>query len=110
MMTRMKNKITSFREYGLLLRRTTKYCFVGAGALFVCYMYLVGSITFSVVERKGLEESTRILTSDISMYELKYLSKEKHLTKELAYTNGFVDAPSITFTTQKRAVALNARR
>ena len=109
-MTKMKNKISSFGEYRTLFARTTKYLFVGAGALFVCYIYFVGSITFSVIERKSLEESTRSLLSDISMQELRYLSEEKQLTKEFAYSSGFVEPSSITFTTQKRAVALNAGR
>lgn len=106
----MKNKISSFAEYGLLLRRTTKYCFIGAGVLFACYLYVVGAITFSVIERKGLEESTKVLASDISMQELVYLKAEKTLTKEVAYLSGFVQPASIAFTTQKRAVAWNAGR
>lgn len=110
MINKMKNKIESFGEYGLLLRRTTKYCFIGAGALFACYLYVVGAITFSVIERKGLEESTKILASDISMQELEYLKVEKTLTKETAYLSGFVQPSSIAFTTQKRAVAWNAGR
>jgi hypothetical protein len=110
MMTTIKNKMHSFTEYGLLLRRTTKYCFVGVVALFACYLYVVGAITFSVIERKGLEESTKVLASDISMQELGYLKAEKTLTKETAYLSGFVKPMSITFTTQKRAVAWNAGR
>lgn len=110
MMKTMKNKIQSFNEYGLLLRRTTKYCFIGAGALFACYLYIIGAITFSVIERKGLEESTKVLASEISMQELEYLKMEKTLTKETGYLNGFVQPESIAFTTQKRAVAWNAGR
>ena len=110
MMNIMKNKIQSFNEYGLLLRRTTKYCFIASGVLFACYLYVIGAVTFSVIERKGLEESTKILASDISMQELEYLKVEKALTKETAYASGFVEPKSITFTTQKRAVAWNAGR
>ncbi len=93
-----------------LMRRLTKYCFIGAGVLFVSYLYTVGAVTFSVVERKGLEQSTKQLASDISMQELDYLQKEKGLTRESAYIHGFVEAPVIVFTTQKRAVAWNAGR
>lgn len=110
MMKTMKNKIQSFNEYGLLLRRTTKYCFIGAGALFACYLYIIGAITFSVIERKGLEESTKVLASEISMQELEYLKMEKTLTKETGYLNGFVQPESIAFTAQKRSVAWNAGR
>ncbi len=110
MIKKIKNNILSFSEYGLLLRRTTKYCFVASGVLFVGYLYIVGAITFSVVERKGLEESTKKLASDISLEELNYLAQEKMLTKEVALSSGFVEAPSIAFTSVKRAVAWNAGR
>ncbi len=110
MMIKIKNNIRSFNEYALLLRRATKYCFVGVGALFGCYLYFVGAITFSVVERQSLEESTKSLVSDISIQELHYLEKEKHLTKEVAYSTGLIDAPSLSFTTKQRAFAWNAGR
>lgn len=109
-MTQIKNNITSFNEYGVLLRRATKYCFIGTGVLFGFYLYFVGAITFSIVERQGLEESTRSLASDISMQELHYLAKEKVLTKELAYSIGLIDAPSLSFTTKQRAFVWNAGR
>lgn len=112
MMTHLHTTMKSFSGYNMLLRRTTTYCFIGAAALFGCYMYVVGAITFSVIERKGLEESTRTLLSDISMQELQYLGQEKGLTKQAAYSTGLVDAPSLAFTSQKRAVAwsFDARR
>lgn len=110
MMTNIKNNIRSFNEYALLLRRTTKYCFIASLVLFACYLYFVGAITFAVVERQGLEESTRGLASAISMEELKYLEKEKGLTKEVAYSSGLIDAPSLSFTVKQRAFAWNAGR
>ncbi len=110
MMIKMKNSIRSFNEYASLLRRATKYCFVGTGVLFACYLYFVGAITFSVVERQGLEEITKSLASDISVQELHYLEKEKHLTKDVAYSIGLIDAPSLSFTTKQRAFAWNAGR
>lgn len=110
MMTYIKNNIRSFNDYALLLRRATKYCFVGASVLFACYIYFVGAITFSVVERQGLEESTKELVSEISMQELHYLGQEKQLTKEVAYSTGLIDAPSLAFTAQQRAFAWNAGR
>ena len=107
MMTHIKTTMQTFSGYGALLRRTTTYCFLASGVLFGCYMYVVGAITFSVIERKGLEESTKTLLSDISMQELRYLEQEKGLTKEVAYGSGLVDASSLAFTSQKSAVAWN---
>jgi hypothetical protein len=42
------------------------------------------------------------------MQELKYLEQEKSLTKELGYSIGLIDAPSLSFTTKQRAFAWNA--
>lgn len=110
MIRQLKNNIILFNEYALLLRRATKYCFIGTGVLFGFYLYFVGAITFSVVERQALEESTKSLASDISVEELHYLEKEKGLTKEVAYSNGLIDAPSLSFTTKQSAFAWNAGR
>lgn len=110
MMTQIKNKIQTFGEYAELARRVTQYAWATSGVLFALYIYFVGAITFSVVERQGLEESTRTLQSDISTQELHYLEKEKSLTKEFAYSIGLIDAPTVSFTTQQRAVAWNGTR
>ena len=110
MITQIKNNIRSFNEYASLLRRSTKYCFIAAGVLFGLYLYFVGAITFAVVQRQALEESTKGLASDISILELHYLEKEKHLTKDVAYGIGLIDASSLSFTTKQRAFAWNAGR
>lgn len=110
MIAKIKNNLQSFNEYATLIRRANKYLFVLAGLSFACYIYFVGAITFSVVERQGLEQSNKTLLSDISMQELMYLREEKKLTKEMAYTDGFVDAPTLSFTTRQSAFAWNAGR
>ncbi|MBP6857605.1 MAG: hypothetical protein KBC11_00190 [Candidatus Pacebacteria bacterium] len=110
MMTKIKNNIKAFPGYAVFLKKMSTYCFVGTGILFALYMYVVGSITFSVVERKGLEETNRNLLSDIGMQELRYLAQEKRLTKEVAYSTGLIDAKSLVFTTKQSAFAWNAGR
>ena len=110
MMTQIKNKIQNFNEYALLLRRATRYTWALCGVFFGLYLYFVGAITFSVIERQGLEESTKTLISDISTEELHYLEKEKSLTKEYAYGMGLVAAPAISFTTQQHSVAWNGTK
>ena len=106
----MKKNIKSLPSHINFLRKMTTYCVVGTGVLFGVYIYVVGSITFSVVQRKGLEEQNRILLSDIGMEELRYLAQEKKLTKEMAYSNGLIDAKSLVFTTKQSAFAWNAGR
>lgn len=103
-------QLQTYTEYALLVRRTTRSLWIASGVLFGLYLYFVGAITFSVIEQKGLEESTKILTSDMSTQELVYLEQEKQLTKEFAYSIGLVDAQAYTFTTKKQSVALNGSR
>ncbi len=110
MMAQLKNKIQTFSEYTLFARRMTRYVWAFSGALFALYLYFVGAITFSVIERQGLEESTKTLISDISAQELRYLEEEKVLTKEFAYSIGLVDAPTIAFTEAHRSFASNGTR
>jgi len=109
MTTINKNILQDKKEYKNLLVVFTKYFFIGSSLLFGCYLYTIGAITFAVVERKGLEESTKQLLSNISIQELKYLEQEKKLTKDIAYAKGLVEASKISFTTQKRAFAWNVR-
>lgn len=97
-------------EYALLFRTVTRGLWIGCAVLFVGYLYFVGAITFSVVERQALEEKKKTLASDISTLELTYLAQEKLLTKEFGYSMGLVDAKTVAFTTVKRAVAWNGSR
>lgn len=110
MMTTLKNKIQTFSEYAILARRMTRSVWVVSGALFGLYLYFVGAITFSVIERQALEEATKTLASDISTQELRYFEKEKELTKSFGYSLGLVDAPTISFTAQHRSFASNGTR
>lgn len=66
-------------------------------ALSVLYIYMIGSITFNVIARKSLENTSRLLSSNISQLELDYLSNANQLNKSYASTIGFVDAKSNIF-------------
>jgi len=52
---------------------------------------LVGQTTFSVIERKELENDSQVLSSYISSLELDYLSKSSTVTLALAHERGFID-------------------
>lgn len=59
--------------------------------LSIIYIYMIGSITFNVVARKSLENTTRILASNISQLELTYLTNMNDINKSRATSLGFVD-------------------
>ena len=69
-------------------------------ALSVVYVYIIGSITFNVIARKSLDNTARVLGSDISEKELTYLNNINQVNKEYATTLGFVDIKSNIFATR----------
>ncbi len=69
-------------------------------ALSVIYVYMIGSITFNVVARKSLENTSRILGSNISELELTYLNSMNEVNKNKALSLGFVDTKSNIFATR----------
>ena len=69
-------------------------------SLSVVYIYIIGSITFNVIARKSLENTQRILGSNISNLELTYLSNMNEINKTRATTLGFIDSKSNIFATR----------
>jgi len=68
--------------------------------LSIVYVYLIGSITFSVLARKTLEGTARTLGSHVSELELTYLSKTNNIDKNFALSKGFVDTHQNIFATR----------
>ncbi|HWC57758.1 MAG TPA: hypothetical protein VG621_02315 [Candidatus Paceibacterota bacterium] len=89
------------------LKTVTTYAWVSAGVFFLCYIYVVGAITFSVVKERGLQQETTSLVSSIGQEELRYLSLQKTLTENYALALGFVPAQKVAFTTPQQAIAWN---
>jgi cell division protein FtsB len=69
--------------------------------LFVFYAYFIGSITFNVLARKTLENTTRSLSSNISKLELTYLDKINQINKDYALSKGFVEVNNNIFATRE---------
>jgi len=59
--------------------------------LSVCYIYLIGNITFNIVARKSLEASVANLSSEVNNLDLVYLDKVNGVDKEYALSKGFVE-------------------
>lgn len=111
-MTTLKNKIEAVHasDINKTLRSIGMYTWIGAGALFACYIYLVGSLTFSFIQQRSLEENIKTIVSDMSREELVFLSAQKHLTLSFAQSLGLTEAQNIAFISPARAFAINVGR
>ena len=80
---------------------------VSVGVLFVGYIYLVGALTFSVIEQKNVEQNLKKTTAAIGNVELAYLATSRSLTKDYAKSLGFVETPQIAYTDMAHGLAIN---
>ena len=108
----IRNKIdtVSAVEVNKTLKTMLAYTWISCGALFIAYLYFVGSITFSIITQQGFEHRLKSLISSMSQEELKYLSAQKSLTADQASMIGLVKAPSVAFAAPVRAFAWNVGR
>ena len=81
---------------------------VSVSGLFVIYLYLVGALTFSVIEQKNVEQNLKKTTSAMGTVELSYLGQERGLTKEYAHSLGFVDYSQVAYTDMTHGLAINS--
>lgn len=58
----------------------------------LCYIFLVGSMVFNIVERKTLEADARSLSNEVGDLELQYLSMADKVDLTLAKSMGFQEA------------------
>ena len=111
MMNTIQHKIqTASFDINAGIKTVSMYAWIASAVCFVCYLYFVGAITFSVVERKSLVQETKQLVSSISVAEAQFLRTQKTLTETYAYSTGLVEASSVAYTTPKRAFAWNVGR
>lgn len=92
------------------MRSIASYAWLVSGVLFVCYLYFIGAITFSVVKQRALAQETKQLISTTSVEEMRYLVAQKSLTATYATTVGFVPSSTIAYTEPMRAFAWNVGR
>ena len=69
----------------------------------ICYVYIIGSITFDVLARKSLETTVKTSSNNISQLEITYLNKVNSINKEYAMSHGFVDIHDNIFATRSIA-------
>ncbi len=103
----MNNFAETTSNLNKIVRGITTYMWLGTGMLFACYLYFIGSITFSVVKQKDIQNEIKLLISSIGKQELVYLQNQKKLTEEYASSLGLKSAKQITFSAPKKAFAWN---
>lgn len=70
------------------------------GALGLCYILILGNMTFSIVERKSLEAQARTLSNEVQGLELTYLEMSSKVDLALAESLGFKETKT-NFATRK---------
>jgi len=66
----------------------------------LCYVFLLGSMVFNIVERKTLEADARTLSNEVGDLELQYLSVSDKVDLTLAQAMGFQEIKA-KFATRK---------
>ncbi len=73
------------------------------------YVYFLGNIVFSVLERKTVETEIKALAQNVNELEIAYLAKDNNINLALATSLGFTEAREALFasrTDSARSVSL----
>lgn len=73
------------------------------GALALLYILFLGNMVKNIIERRSLEASAHILSSEVRDLELTYLSMSNNIDLALSHSMGFQETKA-TFTTRKSLV------
>ena len=71
------------------------------GGLAMCYVFLLGSMIFNIIERKSVETEARALSNEVGSLELQYLSLSSKVDLDFAKSLGFKETSNKTFATRK---------
>ncbi|MFA6273823.1 MAG: hypothetical protein WC662_01560 [Candidatus Paceibacterota bacterium] len=82
------NRINIVNNNNLQIRMS-KILLSSLGVLALCYVFLVGSMVFNIVERKSLEVNARNLTNEVGELELQYFSASGKIDSTFAQSLGF---------------------
>jgi hypothetical protein len=100
-MNKAKEITMNIQENTNLQRIILRFLLGSFVIVFIFYAYFIGSITFNVLARKTLENTTRSLSSNISKLELTYLDKINQINKDYALSKGFVEVNNNIFATRE---------
>ena len=89
-----------------LPKRIFQLMVMSTGALAICYVIILGSMVFNIVERKGLERQAVALSNEVGDMELVYLALSNKIDLELSHSLGFSEVKP-KFATRK-SLGLNS--
>lgn len=73
------------------------------------YMYFIGQTVFAAAEREATEERVVELQTHISELELALIEQRRMVTREYAYTQGFVEVDQTVFVKRDPTTRLSLR-
>ncbi len=65
--------------------------------LSICYVYLIGSITFNVLARRSLEANATDIKSRVGQLELQSITLGNSIDQSFAAAHGYVEARGTIF-------------
>jgi len=74
---------------GNVKRHILNIMLLSLGMLAFCYIFLLGSIVFNIIERRTFEVDARALSNEVMNLELQYLSMSNKIDLTLAKSMGF---------------------
>lgn len=91
---------------GALRRRIFRILISSIGVLSICYVYLIGTITFNVVARRALEANMNEINSTVGQLELQSINLTNNIDIAYGKEHGFTEAKGTLFVNKEQAVAL----
>lgn len=91
---------------GALRRRIFNVLISSIGVLSLCYVYLIGTITFNVVARRALESNMNEINSKVGELELQSIDLANRIDVAYGKEHGFTEAKGTLFVNKDQAVAL----
>ena len=75
------------------------------GILAICYVFLLGSMVFNIVERQSLSMQSKALSNEVGDLELKYLSMSGKIDRAMSQKMGFKET-KVEYASRKSLTAL----
>jgi hypothetical protein len=102
-------KLQTINTTPFLLSRINRFVWITSLVFFVGNCTFIAMTTFSVIERQSVAQSTRVLSSELSSYELSYLQKEKEFSIDTINAYGFVEPQNVAFSQKVNWFAFYSR-
>ena len=69
--------------------RVLRLLLVATAVLAISYLFILGTMVYNILERKGLEARARVLSSEVAALELSYLTLVSKIDLPYSYSLGF---------------------